>query len=62
MFFFPRLGMKYNASLSISQWNEVIQMKDEVIKAKYQEIKNLKYEVTNGRRHRFSPTTEDEWF
>ena len=37
-------------------------MKDEVIKAKYQEIKNLKYEVTNGRRHRFSPTTEDEWF
>ena len=42
----------------IDHLNEVIQMKDEVIKAKNQEIKYLKYEVANGRRHRFSPTTE----
>lgn len=33
-------------------------MKGEVIKSKNQEIKNLKYEVANGRRHRFAPTTE----
>ncbi len=35
----------------IDHLNEVIQMKDEI-------IKNLKYEVANGRRHRFGPTTE----
>ena len=38
--------------------NEVIQMKDEVIKAKNLQIRNLKNEVANGRSHRFGPTTE----